>query len=298
MTETASPAGTAATGGGSPLGSVDKALLALESLAAAGPGGIPLGALADRLGLHKASLHRTLAALRYRGYVDQVGGRYRLGAAASALADVYLGEENLPALIQPALVAVCEASRELVHLGTLSGPEIVYLDKVEPSRAVRVWSAVGRRRPAATTALGRALLAFRPVEASQLAWYASTAGTRGTGAGPADDRPAALGENRGAVPADPARDVEHLRAALEVARELGYAAESEENEPGIACVAVPILRAGSAVAALSITAPVERMDAARQRDLADLLVRTAEPRLPAPFTVPRGAARVTEGNDL
>ncbi|TGJ94803.1 IclR family transcriptional regulator, partial [Actinotalea fermentans ATCC 43279 = JCM 9966 = DSM 3133] len=151
-------AGTDAPEGGpapatSPLGSVDKALLALEHLAAAGPHGTPLGPLAADLGLNKTSLHRTLAALRFRGYAEQdpTTGSYRLGPAATALGTVFLGEEHLPALLTPALTAVCEASGELIHLGVLSGPEIVYLDKVEPARAVRVWSAIGRRRPAATT---------------------------------------------------------------------------------------------------------------------------------------------------
>jgi DNA-binding IclR family transcriptional regulator len=51
----------------SPMESVDKALLALEALSKAAEG-LSLGALAATLGLKKNSLHRTLAALRYRGF--------------------------------------------------------------------------------------------------------------------------------------------------------------------------------------------------------------------------------------
>ena len=43
------------------------------------------------------------------------------------------------------------------------------------------------------------------------------------------------------------------------ARRDGIATEREENEPGIACVAVPVLRGTTAIAAVSVTAPVERM---------------------------------------
>lgn len=252
----------------SPLGSVDKALLALEHLAAAGPTGLALGTLATGLGLNKASLHRTLAALRFRGYAEQdpTTGAYRLGPAATALGTVFLGEEHLPALLTPALTAVCEASGELIHLGVLSGPEIVYLDKVEPARAVRVWSAIGRRRPAATTALGRALLAFRPTDRSAMSWYAAAAG------------------DEGPVTED------SLWEILRTTRARGWATETEENEPGISCLAVPLLRAGQAVAALSVTAPADRMDDARHVELARMVDEVARPLLPPSLSLPADLA--------
>ncbi|MFB8227880.1 IclR family transcriptional regulator [Cellulosimicrobium sp. NPDC055967] len=248
----------------SPLGSVDRALTALEALAAAGPTGVALGDLARSLGLHKASLHRTLAALRYRGYAEQdaTTGDYRLGPAATALATVYLGEENLPALLHPVLVAVCRATDELVHLGALAGTEIVYLDKVEPARAVRVWSAVGRRRPAATTALGRALLAHRPLDEAALAWYAAAA---------PDEHPVTAAA---------------LRATCDATRTSGFATETEENEPGISCVAVPVLRDGQSVAAVSVTAPAERLGARRRREIETVLREVVPPLLPPTLTVP------------
>jgi IclR family transcriptional regulator, acetate operon repressor len=248
----------------SPLGSVDKALLALERLAAAGPLGAPLGSLAVDLGLNKTSLHRTLAALRFRGYAEQdpATGDYRLGPAATALGTVYLGEENLPALLAPTLTAVCEASGELIHLGVLSGPEIVYLDKVEPARAVRVWSAIGRRRPAATTALGRALLAFRSTDRSAMRWYTNAA------------------EDTGPVTED------ELWGILRATRARGYATETEENEPGISCLAVPLLRAGHAVAALSVTAPSDRMDDQRNLEIARTIDAVARPLLPDSLSLP------------
>ena len=262
----ADPAPTDHAAASSPLGSVDKALLALERLAAAGPDGLTLGSLAAELGLNKTSLHRTLSALRFRGYADQdpATGSYRLGPAATALGDTFLGEENLPALLGPALTAVCEASGELIHLGVLSGPEIVYLDKVEPARAVRVWSAIGRRRPAATTALGRALLAFRTTDRSAMSWYAAATGDAGPTTITADS----------------------LWDTLATARADGYATETEENEPGISCLAVPLLRAGQAVAALSVTAPADRMGPDRHRGLARIVRSVAPPLLPSSLSLP------------
>ncbi|MFD6177677.1 MULTISPECIES: IclR family transcriptional regulator [unclassified Isoptericola] len=242
----------------SPLGSVDKALLTLDALARAGAGGATLADLAAEVGANKSTLHRTLAALRHRGYADQgPDGAYTLGPAVLSLGAAYLAEDNLPGLLRPALEALRDEVDELVHLGTLAGQEVVYLDKVEPQRPLRVWSAVGRRIPAATSALGRALLAATPAAAADVERFAT------------DREPAA-----------------RLRSALDDARARGYATETEENEPGIACVAVALLRGGRPVAAVSITAPVERMTGpardARVAALRELLPSV----LPTGLTVP------------
>jgi DNA-binding IclR family transcriptional regulator len=242
----------------SPLGSVDKALLALDTLAGFGARGAPLAALAQAVGVSKPTLHRTLAALRHRGYAEQTeDGAYRLGPAALSLGSTYLAEENLPALLHPALTALSEKTDELVHLGVLAGREVVYLDKVEPQRAVRVWSAVGRRRPAATTALGRALLSVQDLDEAAIARFA--------------------GDESGTA---------RLREALSEARASGIAGETEENETGIACIATPLLRAGRAVAAVSITAPVERLTGEARAERVAALRAVLPPLLPAGLALP------------
>jgi DNA-binding IclR family transcriptional regulator len=227
--------GTAGTN--PPVEAVDRALRTLDAVAAAGVGGASLAELSVALGVHKTTLHRSLAALRHRSYVaqDPVSGRYALGPGAVRLAEQYFAEDDLPARLHGLLVALCAATDELVHLGVLSGAQIVYLDKVEPERPVRVWSAVGRRNWAATTALGRAMLAFGDTPAAALDGYARAV--------------------------EPERRIEtpRLAATLEQARTRGYAVEVEENEPGIACLALPVMRGSRPVAAISITAPVERM---------------------------------------
>ena len=249
-----------AEGDTSPVESVDRALLALGALARAGARGMGLAELAAGLGLNKTTVHRSLAALRFRGFVTQdPSGSYVLGAAATQLADDFFGDENLPALLHPALVALCGAADELVHLGVLSGTHVVYLDKVEPERSVRVWSAVGRRRAAVTTALGRVLLAYRGTERSMLPGY---------------------------VRAAKSVDADHVWSVLQEARERGYATEEQENEVGISCVAVPLLRSGAAVAAVSVTAPAERMTAERISWLYGRMREVLPPLLPAGLTLP------------
>ena len=252
---------------GSPIESVDRALRALTALADAGANGLSLAELAGELEMNKATAHRTLAALRFRMFVaqDPSSGRYLLGGAATSLAETFFREDNLPVLLHPALVALSGAADELVHLGVLTGTQIVYLDKVEPERAVRVWSAVGRRNAAVRTALGRALLAFRGTDRAMLEGYVRAA----------DD-----GSARVPVDAD------HVWRILQSARANGYATENQENEPDISCVATAIMRGGSAVAAVSITAPVERMSPERIEWLYAQMREVLPPLLPEGLTLP------------
>lgn len=242
-----------------PVDSVDRALRVLSALAGAGARGMALGDVARAVDLSKATVHRTLAALRHRDFAGQdPSGAYVLGPAAAMLGERWFAEDNLPALVHPALVALSAEVDELVHLGTLSGMQVVYLDKVEPERSVRVWSAVGRRTPAVTTALGRAMLAFRGTDRSALEAY---------------------------LPGSDA-DADHVWSVLEAARVTGFATEVQENEPGISCIGVPLLRGGRAVAAVSITAPAERMTDERATALHDVARAVLPPLLPAGLSLP------------
>ena len=130
---------TVARGQDSPVGSVDKALRLIELLADAGPQGAALRDLVAASGLNKASVHRLLQALLHRGFAEQdAHQRYRLGNRPALLVEQYLSEENLPALFRPTLLGISHRVQELVHLGTLESTNVLYLDKVEPDRTIRV----------------------------------------------------------------------------------------------------------------------------------------------------------------
>lgn len=237
---------------------IDRALVLLSALAEAGPVGAPLADLAERAGLAKPTAYRALTTMRLRGFAEQAEGtgHYALGPAAIALADRSDTPNNLAISIHPALVALSRASRELVHLGVLSGDSVLYVDKVEPERAIRVWSAVGQLVPVASSSLGRALLAARKVPETHLGSYL--------------------------IGLPPEREVTagRLSEAVRDARTLGYALELGENEPDVACIGTAVLRGGRPVAALSITALAVRMTPARQAELAGLIRSEVPPLLP------------------
>ena len=278
-------------GSPSPVGSVDKALALLEVLAAAGPEGRSLRDIAAAAGLNKASVHRLLRALLHRGFAEQspTDQRYRLGASALELARSFGGGEELPARFAPALASISQQTEELVHLGQLDGPRVLYLDKVEPERTLRVWSRVGRRAPAARTAMGRALLAADGIRAESLSAYAAatgaagtgTAGTGAAGAGAVWTGAPETGNAQAGEVLSPAR----LSAVVEQAALRGWAEEVEENEAGIACVGVALVRPVGRSVAVSVTGPLERLGQARRAQIGELLRETLARLAPEEFTV-------------
>lgn len=232
--------------------SIDRALTLLVELAGHGSSGATLATLAAGAGLNKATAYRALSTLRRRGFaVQDEAGAYAIGPAALALGEDAYGPRALAHDLHPALTALSAATNELVHLGAFEGDAVTYLDKVEPDRAIRVWSAVGRTMPAADTALGRALLAARELTPAQLAAYAGVAGA------------------------------DHLAAAVARARERGYATEDEENEPGVACLGVAVLRGTRPIAALSVTTVAATLTTAREAELVAAIRRVVPPLLPA-----------------
>ena len=242
----------------------DRALQLLLALADAGPDGASLADLAQGVRLNKSTAYRALSTLRLRGFAvqDGDGGFYRLGPTAFALGDRAYAPANLAQSLHPALVALSRAADELVHLGVLVDDSVLYLDKVEPARAIRVWSAIGQRVPVATTSMGRALLAARDVPPTLLGGYLRN-----------------LPDNRPVTP-------ERLQESVRRARERGYAVELGENEPDVACIGTAILRGPAPVAALSITALAVRMTPERQTELAGMIVREVGPLLPEGLSLP------------
>lgn len=237
---------------------VDRALQLLMALADAGPGGASLADLAESVAMNKSTAYRALSTLRLRGFATQEGanGFYRLGPAAFELSDRAYAPHNLAQALHPALVALSRAADELVHLGVLAGDHVLYVDKVEPERAIRVWSAIGQRVPVASTSMGRALLAAGNVPDQLLSGYLRN------------------------LPADRQVSPERLVESVHQARGHGYALELGENEPEVACIGTAILRGTAAVAAVSITALAVRMTQQRQQELAGLIVREFRPLLP------------------
>jgi len=231
--------------------SVDRALRVIELLGTRG-GGFTLEELSAETGIPKSTLHRTLGALKLRGFAAQprTGGPYTLGVRLLSVAFGFYEQLDLRTLVHPLLVRARDAFDETVHMAVLDGAEVVYLDKVECAHPLKLSSVVGGRNPAHATAVGKALLAWTyPNDATLGPWL---------------ERHAPLAART------PNTHVEAAGLAAELARvhELGYAVELEESELGVCCVAAPIfLGRATPAAALSVAGPKQRLPERRLHEI-------------------------------
>ncbi|WP_083562965.1 IclR family transcriptional regulator [Boudabousia liubingyangii] len=255
-----------------PVEAIDRALVIMQALAEAGPQGLSIAQITEALKLNKSTVYRALSTLKGRGFALQDGesGKYTLGANAIRLGDVFFAQSNLALVLHPVLEALSERTDELVHLGLPFGVEVMYVDKVEPARAIRVWSAIGQTVPTAWSALGRSLLAFGSVTSDQLSLYLS----------------AGQDSTRQLIDLSDAQ----LWKKIQEARAQGYSTEIEENEPGIACLGVALMRGKNPIAAISITAQADRMTEARMQELYQTITEVVPPLLPPGVTLAANSA--------
>jgi IclR family transcriptional regulator, acetate operon repressor len=237
---------------------VDRALRVLDALSAHGSG-ITLSEISTAAHVPKSSLHRTLTALRRRGFVAQrEDGRYLIGPDFVRIAFDFHERMDVRVLVRPALDALRDEVNETIHLGVLDGADVVYVDKLEPSGPIALTSKIGGRNPAHATAVGKALLAWTyPTDEALAAWILRSA--------PLDTRtPRTIVETPALI-----REIQRVRAD-------GFARDMEESETGVRCLAVPVFFGGPApVASISISAPRERLPASRIRQVAKILRRAS-----------------------
>lgn len=144
---------------------------------------------------------------------------------------------------------------ETVNLGVLTGSQILYLEIIESSRSLRMQAQPGARDDVHSTALGKAMLAFRP----RSQWEAIV-----------PDKMVRRTENTIVVRAD-------LLANLERVRRDGYAMERGENENGATCIAAPILDAnGASIASISVSLPTSRTSDALTDQIVAAVVDTCQ----------------------
>lgn len=213
--------------------------------------------LAERVGLHKSTVHRFMVNLEASGLVERSPrtGRYRLGLHIFELGGLVMQQMNLWDEALPFLESLVRDTGETGHLAVLDGGEAIYIERVEARRALRVPSAIGRGYPAHATNLGKVLLADLPAE-----------------------RVAEIVADRGlaSYTARTITDPTHLDAELERIRGCGYAVDNEEYDEGLRCIGAGVRdHSGHVVAALGIGGPVTRITPERVGELADLVMAAA-----------------------
>lgn len=220
--------------------SASKVLAMLEAVTRSHDSTFGVTEVAADIGVPKSTAHRLLKTLEDHGFVGRSGARYRVGGTFFELVEAArwaeFGELR-EASPRPLNWLFERADAIAVHIAVLSGPDVLYLDKVTKPAGTRLPSRVGGRFPASCTALGKALLAFGP--GSDVQRIIAKPMVRAT--------PYSVVQRR--------QFVEQLVAA----RGVGYAVEREESCHGTICVAAPVMQKGRAVAAVSLCVPTMGM---------------------------------------
>jgi len=226
-------------GGVYKLQALDRAFAVLDLLATSST---PLGLaeIADALGLHKSTAHRFLMVLeRHRMVERALAGKFRLGLRLCDLGGRAIEQFDLRDRAQLHLKTLVAEVEETAHLCIMEKTHMVYIDKQEPERSIRMISRVGASSPIHCTAVGKAILATmtRSRVEELLPELQLERFTRRT----MTSREALLKE-------------------LERTSRRGYAVDDEEREEGVRCAGVAILDGhGEAVAAVSISGPSFRV---------------------------------------
>jgi len=133
---------------------------ALLELVAHGDGPQSLDELTQLSGLPKPSVHRILGTLQRGGLVQRepASRRYCIGARLSKLALEIMMRSPQRARRHAVLQQLVAEVGETCNLTMLDGNEVLYLDRVETTSAVRVHLAAGSRVPLHCTASGKLFL--------------------------------------------------------------------------------------------------------------------------------------------
>jgi len=198
--------------------------------------GLSVTEIGRRLELHKSTVHRLLAVLRERGYIEKgtVTNFYRIGPRFVDVASLYLNKLEIKTEAEPFLRELSKSVNETVYIATLQEAAVVYIDKVEQYDSLRKYSIIGQRKPVYCTSLGKALMFDRKDEEirallAAIEFVPFTSNTH--------------------------RSCESLIKEIDRSRLRGWTKDDEEEEPGIQCVGAPVYDyRGHVIAAISVSA--------------------------------------------
>lgn len=176
--------------------------------------------IVDEAALPKSTVHRILSSLIEEGYVSGDADRgYRAGRRFMSLAGLVLGAADITVAAHDVVERLVAEVDCTIHVGALSGDEMVYVIRQDSSKPYRMKSRVGLSIPLHSSGMGKAVLGE---------W--SEAEIRGYA-----DRTGLPARTESTI-----TTVEGLLTASAEVNERGYALDLSENEVGTVCVSAAI----------------------------------------------------------
>lgn len=237
--------------------SLDKALDIIEALSSS-PKGLKVKEISEKLLFPTATVHRILNTLASRGYVEQDSetSKYYLGMKMLSLQGTLTRNLNLVSKALPHLSDLSSKCNETVHLAVLDQGEVVYINTLISSHSFAMYTPIGTRNPAHSTALGKSLLS-----------------------GLSQEEMERVIQEKGLPRFTPntITQPQRLKREIEQVRVRGYAVDNEENEVGGRCISAPVRNhKGKIIAAVSVSAPAIRMGRERDEEIAREVISTCD----------------------
>lgn len=250
--------------------SVDRALSIIETLAEDDEG-YRLSDLAIRTGLSASTVHRLLATLESRRFVqfDRAESKWHVGVRSFTVGASFARRRNFSAQAIPYLRKLRDLTRETANLAVVDDEFIIVLTRMESREIMRSLTKVGGRVPMVTSGVGKAVLA--------------TYSDEEVGAVIRHHGMPRLTEKSIVRPSD-------LFKELEKIRKQGYALDDEEACMGLRCVAAVVYNdCAEPLAAISVSGMTGRLTDQRLpeigqivRDVAAELTAALGGAIPAP----------------
>ncbi|MBO8165209.1 MAG: IclR family transcriptional regulator [Brevibacillus sp.] len=215
-------------------------------------GELGLSEIANRINLHKSTVHRLLASLEGKGFVvrDPHTEKYRLGFRIWELSASMSRSDDPAQILLPEMERLRDLVGETVSLYVRDGKERIRIQAVQSNQAIRRVAPVGARMPLAVGASSKVLVAYADEETQR----------------------EILSDPDWPDTVDRAKYIEQL----EQIRQLGYATSMEEREAGAAAVSAPIFdRFGKIVAALAVSGPSNRLTFEKMREISGPVMEAA-----------------------
>jgi DNA-binding IclR family transcriptional regulator len=237
--------------------SLDKALLVLELLINHGRD-LSITEICQKLGMVKGTVHRVLSTLVARKFIRQNSKTrmYGLGVRTLEIGIDSKRERFLRITMAPFLMELYERCGETVNAAVWEYNGIRYIYRLESEALLRISTTAGARFAGYCAATGKILLSYFSNEDIRQIYR--------------------LNRSLKKYTQNTITSVDKLIKEIEKVRVRKVAVDDEEALVGVYCVGAPILNSkGECVAAISISAPKNRVTAETSDTLAKLVSETA-----------------------
>jgi len=236
-----------------PVTTVDRTLQIVETIQDLDGAGV--SEIAERVDVGKSAVHNHLTTLENREYVVKEGDEYHVGLAFLGLGAYARQRNDIYRAARSEVEDLAEETGELVNLLVEKNGMGIYLYQAKGDDAVELDTYVGKRVRLHCTALGKAMLGFRP-----------------------EDEVRDILEERGMPELTPETITEPdaFLEELEDVRGRGFAIDDGERLTGLQCVAAPVTDdEDRSIAAISVSYPVHRVDNGYYEEVANAVLGAA-----------------------